>query len=152
MSEIMIRFATPADADTIMQLVRELAVFERLEHQVSATTSDFRRILENASSGVEVLLAQKSDRSVGFALFFRNFSTFLGKPGMYLEDIFVDPKHRNQGIATLLFRRLLEIARERGYGRVDWMVLEWNEKAIRFYTERIGAEMMTEWRICRVVL
>jgi len=89
---------------------------------------------------------------VAFALFFENFSTFLGKPGLYLEDLFVQPEFRAKGIGTALMTRLIEIAQDRKYGRVEWAVLDWNEPAIKFYTERIGARLMSPWRICRLVL
>jgi GNAT superfamily N-acetyltransferase len=152
MSYLTLRFATPDDAPAIFTLVSELAKYEKLEHEVSSSAADFERILADPMSKVEVLLADWSGETVGFALFFENYSTFLGKPGLYLEDLFVRPEFRTKGIGTALMARLIEIARERSYGRVEWSVLDWNEPAIKFYTEKIGANLMSSWRICRMVL
>ena len=152
MPEFSIRFATPDDADAISRLVSALAKYEKLEHQVISSAADFRRTLADPGSSVEVLLAFWSGETVGFALFFENFSTFLGKPGLYLEDLFVQPEFRTKGIGTALMMRLIEVAEERNYGRVEWTVLDWNEPAIKFYTEKIGAKLMSSWRICRLLL
>ena len=152
MSELSLRFATPDDASGIFWLVSELAKYEKLEHEVISSPDDFRRALEDPKSKVEVLLAFWSGEMVAFALFFENFSTFLGKPGLYLEDLFVQPEFRAKGVGTALMTRLIEIATERKYGRVEWAVLDWNETAIQFYTEKIGAKLMTSWRICRLVM
>jgi GNAT superfamily N-acetyltransferase len=147
-----LRFATPKDAPAIFKLVSELAEYEKLEHEVTSSSADFERILADPMSKVEVLMADWSGEAVGFALFFENYSTFLGKPGLYLEDLFVRPAFRSKGIGTALMSRLIEIAQERSYGRVEWSVLDWNEPAIKFYTETIGAKLMSSWRICRMVL
>ena len=152
MPELSLRFATPDDASGIFWLVSELANYEKLEHEVISSPDDFRRALEDPKSKVEVLLAFWSGEMVAFALFFENFSTFLGKPGLYLEDIFVQPEFRAKGVGTALMTRLIEIATERKYGRVEWAVLDWNETAIQFYTEKIGAKLMSSWRICRLVM
>jgi GNAT superfamily N-acetyltransferase len=152
MSELSIRFATIEDAPVIFELVRDLASYERLTHEVVSSADDFRRILTSPKSGVEILLADWCGGTVGFALFFKNFSTFLGKPGFYLEDLFVRPEFRGRGIGTTLLARIIKIAKERNYGRVDWVVLDWNESAIKFYTEKIGAKFLGSWRTCRVVL
>jgi len=152
MPELSLRFATPDDAFGIFRLVSELANYEKLEHEVISSPDDFRRALEDPKSKVEVLLAFWSGEMVAFALFFENFSTFLGKPGLYLEDIFVQPEFRAKGVGTALMTRLIEIATERKYGRVEWAVLDWNETAIQFYTEKIGAKLMSSWRICRLVM
>ena len=152
MTELSLRFATPEDADAIFQLVLGLAKYERLEHEVVSTSLDFRKTLTDSESNVEVLLAQWSGETIGFALFFENFSTFLGKPGLYLEDLFVQPDFQGKGVGTALVERLIEIAKESNYGRVEWAVLDWNEPAIKFYEEKIGAKLMSSWRICRVVL
>ena len=152
MSELSLRFATPDDASGIFWLVSELAKYEKLEHEVISSPDDFRRALEDPKSKVEVLLAFWSGEMVAFALFFENFSTFLGKPGLYLEDLFVQPEFRTKGVGTALMTRLIEIATERKYGRVEWAVLDWNETAIQFYTEKIGAKLMSSWRICRLVM
>jgi GNAT superfamily N-acetyltransferase len=152
MPELTLRFATPQDAPAIFRLVSELARYEKLEHELISSSIDFQRTLQDPKSKVEVLLAFWSGEPVGFALFFENFSTFLGKPGLYLEDLFVQPEFRTRGIGTALMTWLIEIAQERKYGRVEWAVLDWNQPAIEFYTERIGASLMSSWRICRLVL
>src|ERR1700726_124145 len=152
MPELSLRFATPDDASGIFRLVSELANYEKLEHEVISSADDFRRVLEDPKSKVEILLAFWSGEMVAFALFFENFSTFLGKPGLYLEDLFVQPDFQGKGVGTALVERLIEIAKERNYGRVEWAVLDWNEPAIKFYEEKIGAKLMSSWRICRVVL
>jgi GNAT superfamily N-acetyltransferase len=152
MSYLTLRFATPNDAAAIFKLVSELAKYEKLEREVSSSAVDFERTLADPRSKVEVVLADWSGETVGFALFFENYSTFLGKPGLYLEDLFVRPEFRTKGIGTALMARLIEIAQERSYGRVEWSVLDWNEPAIKFYIEKIGAELMSSWRTCRLVL
>ena len=152
MPEISLRFATPDDAPQISRFVAELAKYEKLEHQVISSSDDFRKTLSDPNSNVEVLLAFWSGQPAGFALFFENFSTFLGKPGLYLEDLFVQPEYRTRGIGTALMTRLIEIAKERNYGRVEWAVLDWNEPAINFYQEKIGATLLDPWRICRLVM
>ena len=152
MTELSLRFATPEDADAVYRLVLGLARYERLEHEVVSTALDFRKTLTDSESNVEVLLAQWSGETVGFALFFENFSTFLGKPGLYLEDLFVQFDFQGEGVGTALMERVIEIAKERNYGRVEWTVLDWNEPAIKFYEEKIGAKLISSWRICRVVL
>src|ERR1700726_4554025 len=152
MPELSLRFATPDDASGIFRLVSELAKYEKLEHEVISSPDDFRRILEDPKSKVEILLGFWSGEMVAFALFFENFSTFLGKPGLYLEDLFVQPDFQGEGVGTALMERVIEIAKERNYGRVEWTVLDWNEPAIKFYEEKIGAKLISSWRICRVVL
>ena len=152
MNNLSIRFATPNDAPVIFELVQALASYERLTHEVISNADDFRNLLADTETNVEVLLADWSGETVGFALFFQNYSTFLGKPGFYLEDLFVRPEYRGRGIGTKLLRRIIDIAKERNYGRVDWTVLDWNESAIRFYTEKIGAKFLPSWRLCRVAL
>jgi GNAT superfamily N-acetyltransferase len=152
MPELSLRFASSQDAPAIFRLVSELARYEKLEHEVISSSIDFQRTLQDPKSKVEVLLAFWSGEPVGFALFFENFSTFLGKPGLYLEDLFVQPEFRTRGVGTALMKRLVEIAQERKYGRVEWAVLDWNQPAIKFYTEKIGASLMSSWRICRLVL
>jgi GNAT superfamily N-acetyltransferase len=149
---LSLRFATPEDAPAIYRLVSELAKYEKLEHELISKPADFQRILADSHSKVEVLLALWSDKTVGFALFFENYSTFLGKPGLYLEDLFVLSEFRTRGVGTALMMRLIEIAQTRKYGRVEWTVLDWNEPAIKFYSEKIGANLMSSWRICRVAL
>src|SRR5215469_4194796 len=152
MTQLSLRFATPEDADAIYRLVLALAKYERLEHEVVSSSEDFRKLLTDPESSVEVLLAEWDGKTIGFALFFENFSTFLAKPGLYLEDLFVEPDFQAKGVGSALVNRLLEIAKERNCGRVEWAVLDWNTPAIKFYTEKIGAKLMSSWRICRVVV
>jgi GNAT superfamily N-acetyltransferase len=147
-----IRFAQASDADEVARLVGELACYERLEHEVKSSSEDFRSLLADPTSKVGVLLAEVQSRAVGFALFFENFSTFVGRPGLYLEDLFVEPEHRRTGIGSAFFAELFRIARERNYGRIEWAVLDWNESAISFYTKKLGAKVLPDWRVCRVVL
>jgi len=97
-------------------------------------------------------LAELDGRTVGFALFFQNFSTFVGRPGLYLEDLFIEPEYRRRGIGLVLFQELLAIARGRNYGRMEWAVLDWNQPAIDFYTKKFHARLLEEWRICRIEL
>ena len=151
-----IRFAEPRDVEAIVGLIRELAEFERLGHLVKATPEALHRHLFGARPVVEALVADPPDDAaaaatgpVGFALFFTNFSTFLAQPGLYLEDLYVQPAHRGRGVGRALLERLAALAVERGCGRFEWSVLDWNAGAIRFY-ERMGATVMPEWRICRV--
>jgi GNAT superfamily N-acetyltransferase len=141
--------ATADDAAEILQLITGLAVYEKLAHEVVATEADLRRWLFGDRPMAEVILAREDGGTLGFALFFHNFSTFLGRPGLYLEDLFVVPESRNRGIGRALLARLAAIAVERGCGRLEWSVLDWNAPAVGFY-ERMGARVMTEWRICRL--
>jgi GNAT superfamily N-acetyltransferase len=152
MSELSIRVAAPEDAPVIFELVQALASYERLTHEVASSAEDFRKLLTDGQTNVEILLADWSGETVGFALFFKNFSTFLGKPGLYLEDLFVRPEFRGRGVGTALLNRIIGIAKNRDYGRVDWTVLDWNESAIKFYTQKIGAKFLSSWRLCRVVI
>ena len=152
MSDFSIRNATPDDAETVFRLVQQLAEYEKLAHEVISSAEIFRSVLARPESTVEVLLAESSGRAVGFALFFENFSTFLGRPGLYLEDLFVLPEMRRNGIGTALFERLFQIARQRDYGRIEWTVLDWNTPAIGFYTKKLKARLLKEWRVCRVTL
>lgn len=141
--------ARPDDAGLVLELIRELAVYEKLEGQVTATEEGLRRALFGSSPAAEVRLARWDGAPAGFALFFPNFSTFLGRPGLYLEDLYVKPEHRGRGIGRALLRELATIARERGYGRIDWWVLDWNAPAIGFY-RRLGAEAMSDWTVFRL--
>jgi GNAT superfamily N-acetyltransferase len=143
------RPATPADLPAIVGLIRELAAFEHLEHLVVVTPESLQPHLFGARPAAEAVVAEVAGEVVAFALFFTNFSTFLGKPGLYLEDLYVQPAHRGTGIGKALLRHLASLAVERGCGRFEWSVLDWNAHAIRFY-ESMGATVMPEWRICRV--
>jgi GNAT superfamily N-acetyltransferase len=150
-----LRPATPADVPAIVGLITELAVFEKLEHLLEVTPASLAPQLFGPKPAAECLVAEVSGQAqqpaqvVAFALFFSNFSTFLGKPGLYLEDLYVQPAHRGSGIGRALLQRLAALAVERGCGRFEWSVLDWNANAIGFY-EGMGATVMPDWRICRV--
>jgi len=144
-----IRPATRADADTIAELVRELAEYEKLRHEARATGADFLREIEAANPVIHVLIAEWDGKPAGFALYFFNFSTFVGRPGLYLEDLFVRPAQRAHGIGRALLRALARVAQERGCGRMEWAVLDWNEPALRFY-QSLEARQMKEWIIHRL--
>jgi len=141
--------ATEADVVDIHALIRSLAEYERLTDLMVATEEDTRSALFGPQPVAEVILAKIDDRTVGYALFLRNYSTFLGQPGIYLEDLFVLPANRGQGIGRALLAELARIAVSRGCGRLEWAVLDWNETAIGFY-RRMGADVMDDWRICRL--
>ena len=145
----MIRSARPDDVPTILSLIRELARYERLEHEVVGREKDLREHLFGTPSRAEVLLVEEAGTVAGFALFFHNYSTFLCKPGIYLEDFFVLPEHRRKGHGKALLSALAQLAKERGCGRFEWSVLEWNEPAIAFYRS-LGAKLLDEWRTFRV--
>lgn len=144
-----LRAAEPRDIDAIVGLIRQLAEFERLTHLLEVTPESLAPHLFGPKPVVEAIVAERAARVVAFALFFTNFSTFLGRPGLYLEDLIVEPSERGAGIGRALLQRLAQLAVERDYGRFEWSVLDWNEHAIRFY-ERMGATVMPDWRICRV--
>src|ERR1700730_5423370 len=137
MSDFSIRQATPDDAETVFRLVQQLAEYEKLTHEVISSPEIFRSVLARPESTVEVLFDESNRRQVGFDFFFFNFLTFLGRPALYLEVLFVLPEMRRIGIATALFERLFQIARDRNYGRIEWTVLDWNAPAIEFYTKKL---------------
>lgn len=145
----IIRPATGHDVPAIHAMIRELADFERLTHEVTATEQDIHRALFGENPPAEALIASVGDEAAGFALFFTSFSTFAGKPGIYLEDLYVRPQFRGRGLGKGLFLRVAQIARARGCGRYEWSVLDWNQSAIEFYT-KCGAEMHADWRRMRV--
>ncbi|NKF22599.1 GNAT family N-acetyltransferase [Solimonas marina] len=149
MSAIVLRPAAPADAPLLLSLIRALADYEKLTHEVVATEDALREHLFGARPYAEALIAEHDGEAAGFALFFHNYSTFLAQPGLYLEDLFVKPEHRGRGIGKRLLIELARLATERGCGRFEWTVLDWNEPAIRFY-ESLGAELKREWIINRV--
>ena len=151
MSPFTIRPAVADDVPLILSLIRELAAFERLAHEVVADEALLTRHLFGPRPAAEVLLAfsGNDDAPAGFALFFQNFSTFLARPGIYLEDLFVRPEFRALGIGRALLEHIARLAVERGCGRFEWAVLDWNENAIGFY-KKLGARTMDDWRICRV--
>lgn len=154
-----LRAAELRDVSAIVDLIRELAEFEHLTHLLQVTPEKLRPHLFGERPAAECLVAEtapvadahapRSGSVVGFALFYTNFSTFLAQPGLYLEDLYVKPAQRGQGIGEALLTRLARLAVERKYGRFEWSVLDWNEGAIRFY-QRMGATVMPDWRICRV--
>jgi GNAT superfamily N-acetyltransferase len=129
--------------------VRELADYEKLLDEAKATPEDFLRELESPNPVIHVLIAEWQGEPAGFALYFFNFSTFVGRPGLYLEDLFVRPAQRSHGLGRALLRALARIARERGCGRMEWAVLDWNEPALRFY-QSLDARQMKEWIIHRL--
>lgn len=141
--------ATAADAPLVLSLIRELAEFERLLHEARATEADLRETLFGDRPFAEVVIARLGAEAVGFALFFHNYSTFLGKPGIYLEDLFVRPEHRGKGFGELLLRHLARLAVQRGCGRFEWSVLDWNQRAIDFY-KKLGAQPLNDWTTFRV--
>ena len=151
MSETPIRIerATERDVPLILELIQGLAVYEKLAHEVTATEAGLRETLFGARPAADVIIAYAGDTPAGFALFFPNYSTFLGKPGLYLEDLFVRPEYRGQGLGLALMKRLAQIAVERGCGRFEWSVLDWNEPAIGFYNS-LGPKLMDGWSIVRV--
>jgi GNAT superfamily N-acetyltransferase len=145
----VIRPATPADLPAIARLIRDLAEYERLSHAVDFDERQLRDHLFSPRPYAEVLLAEDCGAVVGFALFFHNYSTFRGKPGIYLEDLFVEPAHRGKGYGKALLRALARLAVERGCARMEWSVLNWNEPSIRFY-ESLGAKPQDEWTVYRL--
>ncbi len=148
-NEFTLHPARPADVGAIVAFIRELAEYEKLSHEMLATESQIHEWLFGERPAAEVVIARVADEPAGFALYFTSFSTFVGRPGIYLEDLFVRPQYRSLGIGKALLRHLAGLACERGYGRLEWAVLDWNEPAIRFY-ERMGAVAMGDWTTYRV--
>ncbi len=148
-NKLTIREATKKDVPLIHSLIREIAEYEKLLHEVIATEDDILKNLFGEIKYAEVLIAEYENEPAGQALFFHNFSTFIGRPGIYLEDLFVRPKFRGKGIGKSLLLRLIELAKERNCGRVEWCVLDWNEPAINFY-KGLGAVSMDGWSVFRV--
>jgi GNAT superfamily N-acetyltransferase len=145
---LTVRPATVADAALILGFVKKLADYEKLAHEVVATETTLRATLFGTKPYAEVVLAEYEGEPAGFALFFHNYSTFLAKPGLYLEDLFVEPALRGRGIGKALLIHLAKLAKARGCGRFEWWVLDWNEPAIKFY-ESLGAVAMKEWTVYR---
>jgi GNAT superfamily N-acetyltransferase len=146
---VTVRGAEVSDVSTLLGFIRSLAEYERLSHEVVADEAAIERALFGADAVAEALIAEHGGRPCGFALYFRSFSTFLGRPGIYLEDLFVEPEMRGRGVGSALLRSLARLTVQRGYGRLEWAVLDWNESAIEFY-ERLGARAMSEWTVNRV--
>jgi GNAT superfamily N-acetyltransferase len=149
-SDNAIRPAQPRDVPAIHAMIGGLAQYERLQHLHVATEADIAAALFGSRRYAEVLLCDKHEKPVAFALFFHNFSTFLGRPGLWLEDLFVQPPYRRQGLGRALLQALAAIAVERGCARFEWAVLDWNAPAIEFY-RGLGADVLPDWRIVRVV-
>ncbi|NEO35511.1 MAG: GNAT family N-acetyltransferase [Moorea sp. SIOASIH] len=149
MGNFTLRPATEADVAILFNLIKALAEYEKLSDAVTGNADDLKEHLFGPKPYVEAIIVEQGGQKVGFALFFNNYSTFLTKPGIYLEDLFVLPEFRRQGIGKAILSYLAQLAVERGYGRLEWSVLDWNEPAIAFY-ERMGAAVLPDWRICRV--
>ncbi len=147
--DFILRFATPDDVPAIFELIKALAEYEKLSDQVSGSVEELKQHLFGEHPYAEVVLAELEEKAVGFALFFHNYSTFLTQPGIYLEDLFVLPEYRSQGIGKALIVYVAQLAVFRGCGRFEWSVLDWNQPAIDFY-KYMGASLLEEWRICRV--
>ncbi|MFT3919349.1 GNAT family N-acetyltransferase [Cloacibacterium sp.] len=148
MPNFHIRKATPEDTPTILHLITQLAIYEKLENEVITTVEELKtNIFEK--NYAEVLIAEENDKPIGFALYFHNFSTFVGKPGIYLEDLFVEIEHRGKGYGKALLVELAKIAKERNCGRLEWSVLDWNTPSIEFY-KSLGAKTMDEWTVFRL--
>ncbi|MBN1675620.1 MAG: GNAT family N-acetyltransferase [Kiritimatiellae bacterium] len=148
-SELRIRPATPDDVPLILAFIRQIAEFEKLSHRVTATEEDLRESLFGANPGAEVLLAFAGDAPAAYAVFFHSFSTFLGKRGIWIEDIFVKPEFRRRGIGEALLTHIAALANARHCGRLEWTVLDWNTNAIAFY-KALGADVLPDWKICRM--
>jgi GNAT superfamily N-acetyltransferase len=149
MTSFQIRSAQPADVPAVFSMIRELAEFEQLSHLMVATEASLQEALFGVGPSCECLVGEEQGEPVAFALFFHNFSTFLGRKGLYLEDLYVKPPHRGRGHAKAMLHYLAGLAVERQCGRFEWSVLDWNVNAIRFY-ENMGATVLPDWRICRV--
>ncbi len=141
--------ATESDVPVILSLIRELAEYERLLHEAVATEADLRQSLFSLHPAAEAVIGRYNGEPIAFAVFFRNFSTFLGRPGIYLEDLYVRPPYRGRGFGSRLLMHLAALAVERGYGRLEWSVLDWNELAIKSY-RRAGAVPMDGWTVYRL--
>src|SRR5947208_4343673 len=148
-TDFAIRSARVEDVPIILQLIRDLATYERAPNEVTATEEQLVDVLFGEKPVAEVLLAFEGKSPIGFAVFFHNFSTWLGRPGLYLEDLFVKPEKRGKGYGRALLVDLAKIARDRGCGRMEWAVLDWNEPAIKFY-HALGAKPMDEWTVFRL--
>lgn len=147
----LIRPATPTDIPLILEFIRGLAAYEKLSHEVEATPAQLRTTLFPTTGApvAHCVLAFADNVPAGFAIYFFNYSTFLAKPGLYLEDLFVPPEFRGRGIGKALLLHLARLANARGCGRMEWSVLDWNQPALEFY-EKLGARRMREWQICRL--
>ena len=147
--QLIIRFATENDTPLILEFIKKLAIYEKLKDQVSANTELLKKTLFGNRKVAEVILAEFNNKPVAFSLFFHNFSTFLGQPGLYIEDLFVEEDMRGKGIGKEILAFLARLAIERGCGRMEWWVLDWNTPAINFY-RKMGAQAMDEWTVYRL--
>ncbi len=146
---LTIRATTINDVPVILELIKELAEYEKLSHEVKTTEDDLKNSLFGNKNYANAILAEYENKPVGMAIYFNNFSTFVGRPGIYLEDLYVKPEFRGKGIGKSLLEYLINIAKENNFGRVEWAVLDWNEPAINFY-KKLGAVPMETWRIFRL--
>ncbi len=149
LENLTIRAATEADAAIILSFIKGLAEYEKLLHEVVATENSLRQSLFGKHRTAEVIIAEWEQKPVAFALYFHNFSTFLGQPGIYLEDLYVNPDMRGKGIGNCMLSYLAKLATDRNCGRLEWSVLDWNEPALNFYRS-IGAELMDDWTVHRL--
>ena len=147
--DLKIRRAEEGDVPVLLQFIKKLALYERLSHAVTATEEILRRNLFGEKSVAEAILAEYQGAAAGFAVYFYNFSTFEGKPGIFIEDIYVDESHRGEGLGLAMFMHIARLAKGQGCGRLEWWVLDWNESAIRFY-ENLGAEPLSDWTTYRL--
>jgi GNAT superfamily N-acetyltransferase len=145
----MIREAAPSDIPVILSLIRELADYEHLSHACVASEELLAKHLFGADRAAEALVAEEAGRVVGYAVYFKTYSTFVGRPGLFLEDIYVQPVHRRHGIGKALLQRVAQLAAERGYGRMEWSVLDWNAPSIAFYRS-LGAVALDDWTMFRL--
>ncbi|MCB0746739.1 MAG: GNAT family N-acetyltransferase [Ignavibacteriae bacterium] len=149
MSELKIKFATSDDTSIVLEFIKKLADYEKLSHEVVATEEELKKTIFAKNSNAEVILGYLGETPVAFALFFHNYSTFLAKKGLYLEDLFVLPEYRRNGFGKIMLKFLAKLALERNCGRFEWSVLDWNKPAIDFY-KSIGAEQKKEWLLNRL--
>jgi GNAT superfamily N-acetyltransferase len=149
-NKLIIRIAEKKDVASIFSLIKELAEYEKLSDQISTSESQLENTLFGDENFVEILVAEVEGIIVGYALFFKNFSTFLGKKGIYLEDLYVRQNMRGMGIGKTLLEKIIAIAKQRNYGRVEWSVLDWNQSAIDFY-KKIGAVPLNDWTVFRLI-
>ena len=148
-NNITIRVAIEKDVPLILKFIRDLAEYEKLLQEVVATESSLKETLFTNKTNAEVIIAEVDEQPVGFVLFFHNFSTFLGRSGIYLEDLFISPKARGQGVGKKVLNYIAKLAKDRNCGRLEWSVLNWNKDAINFY-ENLGAKPMNEWTVYRL--